>query len=682
VTLDLRALAALLPAVLRRRDAELGAGIRAGLDPDPGAGPDGATGRSAEDFGPLLSLLSVVAEQVRNLSDDLDQLSDDQFLETCADDVVPLLADLLGATPPHGVGARVEIARTIPLRRRKGTVAALESLAASTTGWPALAVEYFPRIAATQHVNRLRLAVPASADLRDGTGLAALGGPFDRVPHNVDVRHIGSGRGGRHNLPNVGVFLHRLLAAPRRDGTPFRLGPDDPRFLFHALGRDLPLFRRPAPPPELDARAGAEHLPTPITRRALHADPATLYGPDASLCVFVDGEPVPLSGVAVCNLADLPTDGPPDDADWQVGGPADRFRIDPERGRFVAPDGLDGAVTVRHHAGAVADLGGGEYPRAGVDLPTVHRAAGQPIADALAGLDGAGAVVLDTGETIAGAVALAPPAGATVALVAADGRRPVLDLPDDLVVDATPGSTTVLDGLLVAGGGVRVTASAPATVVIRDCTLVPGRAVHRDGSPTRPEAPSVVVDGDEVELRIERSVVGGIECSPATAVTITGSIVQAPAPAGHALRGGTLTANTTTLLGRVHVTALGEVTDCLVPGGGGDAPSVVVDRRQEGCVRFSFVPLDAALPRRFRCLPQTTAQARDLRPVFTSVRWDDPGYTQLAAATPLAVREGAADGSEPGAHHDLQQRARIADLRVRLGEFVPVAAEAGILLES
>jgi hypothetical protein len=519
------------------------------------------------------------------------------------------------------------------------------------------------------------------------------------------VRPPGASRRGGGTPTEVRVFLWRIGSAPRT-GTPFAVPGSGRRFVVHPLGRDLPLYRRPLPAPGPDERADRRHVPTPITRREMHGDPAAFYGPDASFAVLVDGEPVGVEEVDVCDVADLPASvGDPDAAAWQLPAePRRRVVVDPERGRLVLADDLTGEVVVRYHAGTVADLGGGEYDRrAGLatlaGLPTVVAGPGRPaagtpagtpadtLADTLATLHGSGVAVLDTGETLAGPVTMEPRAGATLALVAANGRAPVLALTEDLVVRATTGSVVVLDGLLVAGGAVRVEGppSGRATLVLRDVTLVPGRRLHRDGSPVAPGAPSLVVD-DAIDVRAERAVIGGVVLAPDATLALSGSAVDASGGVAIAgpdgAPGGRLDADRTTVLGRVRVTSVGEVTDSLLVGVLGEPGTVTVERRQGGCVRFSFVPVDATVPRRFRCQPAGAGTAERVYPHFTSVRYGDPGYLQLAASTPAGIARGAEDESEPGVHHDRSEPARLTNLVLRLREFVPAAMDAGVCFES
>ena len=142
MSFDAQTIFELLPAIYRMRDAEQG--------------------------GPLRQLIGVIAEQVAVLEEDIEQLYDDQFIETCADWVVPYLGELIGYRQLHGStpqirSPRAEVADTIRLRRSKGTAATLAQLARDVTGWDACAIEMFTRLAATQFINH-----PRPAQHRDG----------------------------------------------------------------------------------------------------------------------------------------------------------------------------------------------------------------------------------------------------------------------------------------------------------------------------------------------------------------------------------------------------------------------------------------------------------------------------------------------------------------------------------
>ncbi len=154
--------------------------------------------RDAEQGEPLRALLSVIAEQVALLEENLDQLYDDQFIETCAEWVVTYIGDLIGYRGLHGVTAaigspRAEVANTIGYRRRKGTAAMLEQMARDVTGWPARAVEYFELLATTQYMNHLRPHNLAAPDMRRWEALERLGTAFETAAHTVEVRRIPTG---------------------------------------------------------------------------------------------------------------------------------------------------------------------------------------------------------------------------------------------------------------------------------------------------------------------------------------------------------------------------------------------------------------------------------------------------------------------------------------------------------
>lgn len=186
--------------------------------------------KDAEQFpaGQLAAYLGVLDELPAGMRDNIEALYHDLFIETCADWVVPYIADLIGTSHLSGDPwtLRADVARTVFHRRRKGTLGAIESLVFTLSGWAAQAVELRNNLAWTQHLNHQRPdaggAPPllqrtslASAvrggtlPIRDPAALSFLDGPFDPFAHVVDVRPgmIGT---PRYNLPNLGIFLWRL----------------------------------------------------------------------------------------------------------------------------------------------------------------------------------------------------------------------------------------------------------------------------------------------------------------------------------------------------------------------------------------------------------------------------------------------------------------------------------------
>jgi len=117
----------------------------------------------------------------------------------------------------------------------------------------------------------------------------------------------------------------------------------------------------------------------------------------------------------------------------------------------------------------------------------------------------------------------------------------------------------------------------------------------------------------------------------------------------------------------------------LGPGDTWKAP-LWAERRQKGCVRFSYVPPGSLTPRKYECQPKNDDSS--VRPQFTSLRYGDPGYCQLRRQTPDSIRRGAHDESEMGVLHDLYQPQRETNLRVRLEEYLRFGLKAGLIYAS
>src|SRR3954470_6458700 len=145
--------------------------------------------RDIDEGLPLQTLLQVIAEQAEIVRQNVDRLWDDFFIDTCQDWVIPYIGDLVANNLLHDVGSRrrVDVARTIYYRRRKGTLPMLEELARDVTGWGAHAVEFFELLGWTQHVDHIRTQA-GWPDIRGIDHMDRIDGPFDEVSHSVDIR--------------------------------------------------------------------------------------------------------------------------------------------------------------------------------------------------------------------------------------------------------------------------------------------------------------------------------------------------------------------------------------------------------------------------------------------------------------------------------------------------------------
>jgi hypothetical protein len=693
VTFDEKRLYELLPAIYRIRDAEQGE--------------------------PLKALLKIIAGQAAVLEENLAQLYDDQFVETCAPWVLPYIGDLIGVTGLPGAGLqtlspRAEVAHTISYRRGKGTAATLEQLARDVSGLPARAVEFFQLLATTQYVNHLRLENQSFISVRDAERLEYLGGAFEHAPtvgadltHTVDVRRIARGH-GRYNIPNVGIFLWRLRAFPltRSPAVPAGVG-DRRRFLFSPLGIDLPLFNLPLTEDEIAHLAEPVNVPDRIRRRVLARSLGDYYGRGKSLLIeladpdiHVEPAEIPAADVIVCDLTG-----------W-INLPTDKIAIDPVLGRIAFPQDQSARVLVTFHYGFSANMGGGEYNRlgsSGARRTEVLDASGQPVLNKVANTFFKDAVGQNVNfQTINDALSHLDAKGGTVEIVnsgryeenltinatgkrielrAADKRRPTLVLSADLKISGGANDEVVLDGLLVVGGALRV-GGRLGRLRLRHCTFVPGIALYADGKPAQPDAPSLVVDAANTLVEIDHCIVGGVLAAEDVQVRIKDSIVDATsekrlAYAGTKWLGGQLSVTNSTVIGLVRASIMRLASNTIFLAAFADAEAkkqliapVLVERRQEGCVRFSYLSPEARVPTRFHCQPEPDDSL--VRPRLVSSRFRDPEYCQLSACCPPEIRQGADDEASMGAFHDLLEPQREAHLRARVEEYLRFGLEAGI----
>lgn len=681
MTLTAEKLYALLPAVYRVRD---------------------------EPSQHLKSLLAVIAEQIEVLQEDLDQRYDDHFIETCADWVVPYIGDLIAHRPLHGVAAavrspRAEVARTIAHRRRKGTAAMLEQLARDVSNWNAAVVEYFLRIATTQYMNHVRSGHVYAPDLRKWEPLERLGTPFDTVPHTIDVRHISKGAGS-YNIPNIGIFLWPVAPHRLTDSTAVRVVEADARrYLFSPLGHSSALITNPDTEDDVMHVAEAINAPLRISRRVLNERLARYYGPDKSLLIKTAAVPggaltsVDITTLKVCSLADTAAGA------W-AHMPETGVAVDPVLGRiaFAAAD-APAKVAVTYHYGFGADLGGGEYEReASFDRAPDDAEDIAIISDSAAAIAGAvpepllrnRVVTIRTSARYAAPARLNAPAGRYLELRAAEGSRPVLELakaqdpPRELTITGGDGAAVTLNGFLIIGGALRVANNVGNTLRslrLQHCTLVPGLRLTPDGSPAQPGTPSLIVDLPGVVVEIDHCIVGAIRVARHSTVRITDSIIDANAKdavafsAANGDAGGTLDIRDSTVIGRVNTVHLTLASNTIfLAGPDGDKKAVYSERKQDACVRFSYVPEAAIVPRRFRCVPNARTGA-GVRPIFNSLRYGQSEYGQLARSGPAAIRRGADDGGEMGAFHKVYAAQREANVRARVDEYLRFGLEAGVM---
>lgn len=729
MSLSKQDIAALLPAILRIKDMAQGEFSLGMLDADdrdtyielqtlidggkalsPAQAAVYQQLRQRGIAGPLVSLISVLAEQVAALQENVDQLYDDQFIETCADWVVPYIGDLIGYQMLHGVTEKIasprsEVAHTIAYRRRKGTVAVLEQLARDVTGWNATAVEFFERLIVTQYMNHRRLFCVATPDLRQWEPLERLGSAFDSVMHTPDVRRIASGR-GRYNIPNIGMFLWSIDAYPL-SASP-AVAVDSRRLRFHPLGIDQPLYTRPRTRADFGRLSTPLDVPEPISRRVLDSGLADYYtgSHDTPLSLRLyevnagNVTPVDAGNICVCDLRD-------NAGTWAHLPVANgQYAVDPVLGRIAARPDLPAGTRIETDFmyGFSADMGGGEYDRTADTTdsqppPDLLRVPGDfgTIQDALNALGAnGGVVVIGNSGRYEETLTIFAPAQKTIVLRADNHCRPTVVLQGASSVGGGAESQVQLHGLLLAGATLNVNAGAGnalAQLAIAHCTLVPGLTLAPDCTPLHPNDPSLFVGISGVQVNVTRSIVGCMRIDVGSTVTAADTIIDATSLEGVAYAGedgtaagGPLQLQQCTVIGKIHALTLPLVSNSILLADLAAADTwpatIIADRLQEGCVRFSCLPASVRVPRRFQCLQESADSADQGTPHFTTVRYGFPAYAQLAASSGARLLGGADNECQPGAFNFLYGQQRETNLRVRMAEYLRIGLEAGVFYES
>jgi hypothetical protein len=467
---------------------------------------------------------------------------------------------------------------------------------------------------------------------------------------------------------------------------------------------------------------------------------AQYFGTQPVLEIFVDGADHPLlpEELVICNLSgwDAPGWTPlASEAFTRADGTPfqTQVAVDPELGRLAFLDriALPVQVEVSYAYGFSGDVGGGPYNRQESVKQALTREVtwqmgvsqvlspvqGEIVNSLSKAIDAwnaqpAGTVgviaIMDSHtyrEDLTGGQAIIIPAGSQLILVAADwpaeeilgslglternpgrleptGLRP--HLRGNISVRGTaPGEGAeagelILGGLLIEGA-LRVLIGNLGSLQVNHCTLAPGLgdlAVNPSASPGS--------QNDRLRVSMARSIADAISL-PETVpgLHIEDSIVDRPGDIAVSAPGAAVTIDNSTILGRAETGTL-EASESIF------SEPVVVERRQIGCVRFSYVPGGSRTPRRYRCQPDLAlkdvtdaAEKASIRtrltPLFTFDDYGNPAYAQLSLTCAEEIRTGAKDGSEMGVFNHLKQPQRAANLRAALDEYLPFGLEAGII---
>lgn len=543
--------------------------------------------------GPLHEMVDRIGAQAAILRRSMDRMWEDQSIETCDDWIIPYIGDLLATNLVASLdarGQRLDVAKTIYYRRRKGTVAILEEIASDITGWDARVVEFFRRMGRTRHNLDPEIGLPAAtddpagnyklqlaeglvepltntgiggwADLRNNYGASKANSTFnvyavdktasafDEYYHTADFRR-GRGQVGWYDIPRLGVFLWRL----RSFGADQELDPTTPvaiqncpdHYTFDPTGREIPLFARSTRAYGDNWVSPAEwQLPTPISTPLLQND---LRLPVDQQHLYAAIDPTDNTSILLRSLGVFRKPG----SFYDLVGP-EKVNVFPERGRLTTlnPPAND-TIYVTYHYGFSSTIGAGPFDRRMVGKklavpPTpdnVVSGGGNGLTAPLAALAPTGTVTIGdslTYDTVSD-IGSVTTGIQHVMLHAKNKSRPLIRLPagspaTELAFTGADGSTLALEGLFISGGDI-VLRGKFDSVTLTCCTLDPGDSGEMTTPPTiyaksvdgRDLVPSRLwVEAEVRQLTIDRCITGPIRTranGEIEKLVVNDSIVQA-----------------------------------------------------------------------------------------------------------------------------------------------------------
>jgi hypothetical protein len=232
--------------------------------------------------GVLRSIIELLAHEAAIVRRSNDRVWEDQFIELCDEWAVPYIGALVATrmlSDKNPRGRRVDVAKTIYYRRRKGTPRVLEQLIFDISGWDGVLVEEFRRLGRARHgldpfpaplAGRLTGTMPGGwADLRLPDGSELADGPFDEYFHTPEMRQP-RGTEGRFGIPKLAFYLYRLGFFEVLSAVPYQV-PGHLLFTFDPSGRNIPLFNYRQRPDDWDEWHPAQEweLAAPIRCRLL-----------------------------------------------------------------------------------------------------------------------------------------------------------------------------------------------------------------------------------------------------------------------------------------------------------------------------------------------------------------------------------------------------------------------------
>jgi len=677
--------------------------------------------------GPLREMVNRIGAQAAVLRRSIDLTWEDQSIETCDDWVIAYIGDLLATNLVAGLdarGQRLDVAKTIDYRRRKGTMALLEELATDITGWRVRVVEFFRRLSRSHHnfdppitlpaeiadaeTNRIlqeaqgligpltRTPLGGFADLHNIYGASKARSAFDEFAYTVDCRR-GREQLGWHNIPRLGVFIWRLysfmVGVPVSDllnlgigVTPVEYAACPGHYTFDPTGREIPLFTAAARPVSNTWVSPAEwQLPVAISSSLLERELLHLY-------TVMDDDTIQYNSVGIFDAnGNLVPGGQitADSRDWGDLQTNFAFLITPEIGRLIkGKQAPEGNPLVIYHYGFASTIGAGPFDRRRL---VTHHTVPEPEEFVVGGNNGLVPVLSSlapTGTlTIQDSLTYTAVQDVTsidqVTVQATNKTRPLIRLPvpeagvtEWTFAGAKEESELVLAGLFISGGDI-VLRGDFERVTLLCCTLDPGsvgtQAVDgRDLIPTR-----LWIEGEVNHLTLDHCIIGPIRLRHQGQVEqlhLKDSVVQAiptngdPSKQALVMATGEVILERCTIMGQATIRQL-YASDCILND------EFRLDNPQEGCVRFSAWTTGSNLPS-----PYESVEIAPDSPLFTSRQFGQPGYAQLRldcdsyilSSKGATLSAGGSDESEMGAFSCEKNPIKERGLRIKYEEYMPL----------
>jgi hypothetical protein len=345
------------------------------------------------------------------------------------------------------------------------------------------------------------------------------------------------------------------------------------------------------------------------------------------------------------------------------------------------------AMRIRYHYGQAIESGGGGYAEAfDVGAPAAVIVQNQTRAQATNAfaaalgqlqLNATPKVRIDYGGTFRPPANTALPNGRDVIIAAGEGVWPTLELDAPWRFTGGRRSRLTLSGLRITGDRIHINTAGLERLILADCSLVPGGI-------------TLTVSQPGLRVVIQRSILGAIRVEDTVELVVKDSLMDSAAANDPVIaniagsNGGTLTADRSTFLGDVLLASVGEISDCHFAIRRGrtllTAP-VHAELQQQGCVRYSALPPQSRVPRRYRCYPPEGA-INPRQPTLASQSYGDASYGALVPSSPEGILQGAEGGGEMGLMNRFGWHRRARALGRELPDWTPFAMVAGVEIMS